>query len=133
METKYYIPTIEEFSQGLEYEMFDFDNEKYIKCVMTWEDFYWPVVYNQISSKHCRVKCLDKEDIEGGGWTHDPTPDLVTYSFIRPDNSFLIYAPMTNFVLITITDRNTNYEHVVFEGKIKNKSELKRLMKQLGI
>lgn len=135
-EKKYYTPTIEEFQPGLDYEMFNFDTNEYLKCIMSFEDFYYPVVINQIRSGHCRVKHLNKEDIESLGWkkvsdtTHsiyinEHTFYISRFSSPEREHEFLIQYGHG--------ERPGMFTHVVFRGTIKNKSRLCLVMQMVGI
>jgi hypothetical protein len=71
-----------------------------------------------------RVKYLDREDIEslgfkcmGGNWYHDNKA----------------YQIIGTWESIEVSRGQHEYRDVLFKGTIKNKSELKRLLKQLNI
>lgn len=136
---KYYTPTIEEFHVGFEYtkkELIDkghnntklFINEDLIKSHFTTDDI--------------RVKYLDKEDIESLGWEFTgKTIDIWfkkegIFHAISGGHKFteykLHYGLHDHCLYINAYFGGTD-EGRLFEGIIKNKSELKRLMKQLGI
>ena len=140
---KYYTPEMDEFHIGFEYEYFYNDE---------WHKHYLdgtPIINNELdefsddltklSHAICRVKYLDKDDIESLGFkiidsTHqfckyekhipiEPNTDKqIDYWYIRKDN---------------VGDRlfmyNYNSGWSRFLGEIKNISELKILLKQLGI
>lgn len=129
---KYYTPTIEEFHVEFEFEVQGLkDNE---------------VIWQSISAKNIsaltlvdrmttRVKYLDKEDIESLGWKE---------GLLRINNKELHVFRYGEYVITSIF-KNGNIVDIslfstlspllsrVFRGTIKNKSELKRLMQQLGI
>lgn len=141
MENKYYIPEPEEFFMGFQFQYLShagewlnhtfgessFNNtesDQYDDYLMKW------------AHAMTRVKCLNREDIESLGWrcrepyiwqffvgNHD------RYQLITP-----IYTKNENFSSdepIIIKDTVENW--YLFMGLIKNKSELVKLMKQLGI
>lgn len=135
MDNKYYTPTIEEFHVGFEYEAKErftdgtvktkdeFDNAKWVKSVADAGLMY---IERALTGKNndnglcgIRVKFLDKEDIESFGW------EKFGNNF-RKENLFLLFNLDKSVVII-----DGNYPK--FSGKIKNKSELKKLMQQLGI
>ena len=152
MENKYYTPTIEEFHVGFEFERFiPKSNTTEEEC---WEKLPMSVNYltldeldEEIIENEIRVKYLDKEDIESLGFTHLPKKSLkgLTERFIieglykrlnkEYDDTmwwdvYLEYAPDIKRVIIK-GDMSSNEKF--FEGVIKNKSELRVLLKQLGI
>lgn len=137
---KYYTPEIEEFHIGFKYEYkSDFYMEILNKTSGDWrkEECYFLVdsdgeselndIEKLIQNKNIRVKYLDKEDIESLG-------------FKKISNNWWstnLYSDGHQLLKI-----NNNYEisygrhevrDILFSGNIKNKSELKKLMKQLKI
>lgn len=137
MKNKYYTPEIEEFHVGFEYEFkWSVDEDKQenwyrsdIKDFQQFIDIYHPIY-------SLRVKLLDREDIEELGFEHDSTVEQECFykhkstNFMSENDWWLIYYEKTGF--ITIHDSNGNSDNE-FYGEIKNKSELRRLMKQLHI
>lgn len=137
---KYYTPSIEEFHVGFEYEFKHPDYEAWNKYTtpefqMEREDCI-PFVGNL---NNFRVKYLDGQDIADCGWK---------FGIINIGNNQLDVYGIGKHVITTpldAYDRNKiiDISYVspmkkgdisrVFRGVIKNKSELKRLMKQLGI
>ena len=68
MEKGYYKPEIEEFCIGLQIEVFQPALNKYHLCPFTEKcNFY------EYNIDLCRVKLLDREDIESCGFDHDQT------------------------------------------------------------
>lgn len=130
---KYYTPSIEEFRVGFEYEVYVPEKELWSK-----ETFYLDashinlVKYVNIQTentlKKVRVKYLDREDIESLGWGNYEPPheynhtwNLRNYKLIAWFNSDI---PTVRII----------YEYpIIFQGEVKNKSELKILLKQLRI
>lgn len=160
MDNKYYTPEIEEFHVGLEFEILDYienGQREWTATVYgnllinkTGDSFSADLshAYTWIKNEDVRVKYLDREDIESLGWVHKETteyrssqsPVVITFVYQEKDErgkeiSFL-YIPRSKWALIFVThnhfDGSTSQENK-FAGKIKNKSELKRLMKQLNI
>lgn len=155
MENKYYTPEIEEFHVGFECELnanaaaSTFDNEK---------DFYFvPYTINLnplnisklIDKKEVRVKYLDREDIKSLGWEH---VGHTLSDFFKLEKSVRLGSGHWFHEFRIIFDYNNKYtqleDHfwnikiegifggdsdILFEGVIKNKSELKRVLKQCGI
>jgi hypothetical protein len=127
METKYYTPIIEEFHYGFDFETKE--NDKWIKLSF-WEgiclksaDREW--LNEFISNGEIRVKCLDNQDIIDLGWTYRGEGGFNRYEKERytmqhytEDDTVVISDPM--FIIVR-------------RIKIKNKSELKRIMQMLKI
>lgn len=132
--SKYYTPEIEEFHVGFEYEEFHFIGEK-----EWWEPktFSEPLMYGttlstSIERKAIRVKTLDREDIESLGFEL-LKEDVNGKAFIHKDNNELqIWWSINDIIDI---DNGQTYEDCItyFKGTIKNKSELKRILKQIGV
>lgn len=133
MESKYYTPAIEEFHVGFEYEV-NF-GDKWISEVQL-NGF----LHNK-KLENIRVKYLDKEGIESLGFKLDPEAssereDRWNFElFLDSNDRGIINYGITLFDTtdLIIYTWNGSKEHIVFTGEIKNKSELKRLMKQLRI
>jgi len=150
-DNKFYVPNISEFHVGFEYE--------YKKWIDSNSSFEWaksgeirkPYEINWVDSimkdpkmdgSQIRVKYLDKEDIESLGFTEDEWSS--GSDFIFNNNRFvLFYYPINKRLIIKDTNRSFGYIDIygkdcyssynLFDGTIKNKSELKVLLKQLGI
>jgi len=129
MKNKYYTPTIEEFHVGFEYEEGDFigqPNEFWEKQICGKDDTGDLEFYNDVIREHSiRVKLLDREDIESLGWVFDN--DDCHFDYLK-------YRLLFNNGVVDIRVVGDSYrEEYCFNGKIKNKSELQKLMMQLGI
>ena len=133
MGNKYYTPSIEEFHVGFEYE--ERVNKDWIEKEFTFE---WCGgneildIYNEgYETTDIRVKYLDKEDIESLGFeeTYDDTEGNIWFAQGNGNIDICLsqYTKHNTEICNRITDQ------VLFKGVIKNKSELKRLLKQLGI
>jgi len=156
---KYYIPEIEEFHQGFEYEVWyssAYTEEKWIKETFEFYDkdeiYHYDCVDLIPSFKNysdsIRVKYLDREDIESLGWKMDLVRSKIIGNFAGKLNNFylqyypylpengwdngLIYNPLRVVNVIKFNTNPENKQHL-FNGIIKNKSELRKLMKQLDI
>jgi len=127
MKDKYYTPELEEFHK-------DFDYETLIG--ETWESvsFVGPVHFMlesfgaRLATKDIRVKYLDQDDIESLGFEKS---DILIKSWMLPKEYIGIQLWQGEVILYTkfgMFDR----EEQVFKGVIKNKSELKRVLKQIG-
>lgn len=128
----YYTPTIEEFHVGFEYEILE-NWDTYI------ESSWWPQVYGRDGSNpermgylsestlyNTRVKFLDEQDIKELGFKSVWIEGGVQ-SFIK-EETVISWWMNTTHVRINYT---TGWQ--LFDGQIKNKSELRKLMTQLGI
>lgn len=151
MASEYYTPTIEEFHVGFEYEV-KWNEEKvipytfpnYPRAGIDWGPIKdrIAIIENLLSSKDkVRVKYLDKEDIESLGFEYQDGKMIKGYSdnFIyKPNNNLqynLTYVYAKNILRIHVEDlvyfeESYNY---LYQGTIKNKSELNKLLKMLGI
>lgn len=137
---KYYTPSIEEFYVGFECE---------IMSSYGWQQGVFPKVLHLDSLNNfggdifeltklsdIRVKYLTKEDIEGLGWEFSSmmgNKDSASINWIKNSTQeqnaiWLVFRP-----IIQIIDCREKEHRVLFLGKIKNKSELIKLMKQLRI
>lgn len=144
MENKYYTPEIEEFHVGFEFEMDDTWGG-WKKLILTDEMLKGNVMIGLGSGNErvpyyhkTRVKYLDREDIESLGFVENAW-SLVDSDWKMYDlGKYLLSHGGGNNYSITIPNEGIQTEkgfmhHTVFRGTIKNKSELKRLLKQLGI
>ncbi len=154
MKDKYYTPTKEEFHVGFEYEVFQKGEEynpnfMYLMAPDTedkWVKFTFPdpfLGYNldrMFKTYNMRVKHFDKDDIEElgfefeGGKLIKDVKDSFRYKGYILDYNYLInrlIVKIPNY----IRDGSGNFDGfmILFNGYIKNKSELKRLLKQLNI
>jgi len=129
-DNKYYTPTIDEFHVGFEYEAF-INNSWQSKVMNDYEDIIYFLfdmnakTWLSINEGIVRVKYLDKEDIESLGF--DCTSDDQYYLI---DNYTLL---IDNDYFLQILKDDFEEDIYLFQGTIKNKSELKVLLKQLGI
>lgn len=154
MENKYYTPTIEEFHVGFEYEYRSSDKTKWTTCIidkrdLTSSNMDWCAsngiedVFDQLELGEIRVKYLDQSDIESLGWKFKQLTQINSeiYTFIRTnawfndETHFELIKSQNNFIHITYQNQNSwgCGSGASFQGIVKNKSELKLLMKQLGI
>jgi hypothetical protein len=128
MENKYYVPDISEFYVGFECEQYD-DIDKqwkpYIVSKYTWtSNGMFKMYYDKPDS--FRVKYLDKEDIENLGFNYgDYSKKLVNGEIIE------LYSSSDNRWTIHVI--GDEYRDKIFDGTIKNKSELIKVLKMLGI
>jgi len=135
---KYYTPEIEEFHVGFEYEWLNISNSEWLKKTHSSLD----CSYN--SPERTRVKYLDREDIESLGFIPIIPSNIEDKGSYEPDwwsttktgDGYQILKCKnysTNEITYEISYGQHEYRQVKFDGTIKNKSELKKLLKQLGI
>lgn len=142
---KYYVPSIEEFHVGFECEIrmiqdpngiWNFCKEgNYKKYIVVASNIY--VISTIINENdYIRVKYLDKQDIEECGFIYDNELKFPNGSYKSTVVEFL-----KNEYCLSRIDVNeimiSKYIDGVFDklfiGVIKNKSELKRVLKMIGI
>ncbi len=140
MNDKYYKPKIEEFYVG-----FEFQYSKDLNCIWKNEVFKegrgLTDYVGEIHKDEVRVKCLDEKDIITLGFkkTNDFPDAYHLEAFVGMYKCYLIILDQVGRVIIKspnyIRDGSGNYKGFItsFSGKIKNKSELKKLMQQLDI
>lgn len=138
----YYKPTIEEFFVGFEYECKPIGMTQVEYMKMTYSGS--TALLSEFKYSELRVKTLDEYDLVDLGWKTAYSP-----SYVMDDQSILLHSigeePKwfnleKDGELIVITEckiynevsGNWNQEPV-FKGRIKNKSELRKLMQQLEI
>lgn len=128
---KYYTPEIEEFYVGFEYET-NYLLKDWEKRTLTIQDadFFFSSYYSDAVKVEFRVKHLDQEDIESLGFELDLNHKDVRFNFLKFPYRF-------DFIPYRRTIENIcrwgEEEDLLKRIKIKNKSELKKLLKQLNI
>ena len=156
-ENKYYVPEIGEFCAGFEFE------DRYLDWGDTWSTWSKRTInnlinlgtfdrfihkefksYENIKKYEFRVKYLNSQDIESLGFIKEkkePTKfDFILGTKFTLDNYNLYLSDDTGRTIITSNDLTRAYEYgigskeyTLFNGKIKNKSELKTVLKQIGV
>lgn len=151
MENKYYIPAIDEFYVGFEFEIKDpyyEGRENFQKCIIkddstlffpnavdifdleySYEHLLSNISYD-IGMGNIRVKYLDREDIESLGW-----------KLLRENNVFTVFTKTFAGNIYYLKLHSVDLGRVIIEYSTgvhidivtKNKSELKKLFSQLGI
>lgn len=147
---KYYIPTIDEFHLDFEYQVFE-DSDSVEKTGWIDQTFgreEWAEEDLEYIEKNeltrIRVKYLDKKDIESLGWKYEDiyrnggtelyTLSLFKLSFDAPNKLFSKAERCLRVTINSDEERNgLRIEKTLFRGNIKNKTELKRVMQQVGI
>jgi len=134
MENKYYKPTINEFYVGFEYYWYsnNFYSHELFGKLETLED-----LESQILNDNIRVKYLNKEDIKSLGWKIEKVDKLrykLDFTEVFSRNKWILvhYTSESIFRNKLIIYNNT-YTDCIFKGTIKNKSELIKVLKMIGI
>ena len=147
MMSKYYQPEIEEFHFGFEFEVgIEEDVDiAYVKSdINKWvKSIFKPNYGSDIDIARyriTRVKYLDQEDIEDILKRPQLKGDDVelNFQYIAEDNSFYEFDYDTEYKELTVEIFKPNGDgthncYTLFKGVIKNKSEFKKLLKQLKI
>lgn len=152
-DNKYYVPELDDIHTGLEYEYLnskgewiksdDFSNEYDYECNPHYE------IEKGIDNKKIRVKYLDRDDIEEEGfiknmespmklWTmkgYEEFDDCMYFKGERTPGAVGIIRLDHKDGIVSIYKRINENEALttLFRGKIKNKSELKRIIKMISI
>lgn len=130
MNAKYYTPEIEEFHVGFEYELFNGDNwQKRTVGRGVWD--LKGQIKKFLDKEHIRVKHLDRDDIDSLGWTS--IGDNVWEKWSNPKYAQWKLKMYNDKVSITFFHPDDSKGELHFFGTIKNKSELKRILKMIGI
>lgn len=150
---KYYTPEIEEFHVGFEYEFHLMGaSGKYKKDV--WKPFRFELldddlidIVDELEDGFIRVKYLDREDIESLGFS---SSNFINTHFTKEHSTYDGYKveiqtfnherndkrenKVRIFIFNEFNFKNLNVaKSQIFIGDIKNKSELKRILKQIGV
>ena len=145
MRDKYYIPTIEEFYVGFEYERMN--GERWEESELLETDCYGTLArgyeneFEEIATglRTVRVKYLDHDDILELGFEHTSDAGDHWYTIkgrfdmeSRTTYKMQMYYGRSDNKLYISADDPPGIRKI-FEGTIKNKSELIKLMTQLNI
>lgn len=143
MKDKYYTPSIEEFRVGFEYELQNIENAQWRKVTCRQGFGAFDDDIDDLEEGRIRVKYLDEEDLYSLGFEYNGEPAGCKFRFkskkiLYPLNSefdhrfFLELS--SDLDIFRIFQRYSSLDIISrFQGKIKNISELKVLLKQLGI
>jgi len=158
VESKYYTPKIEEFNVGFEYEVFQkgiIDGDEVLRFMPIetsdkWYKFKFPDPYvgyrlDILFKQTIRIKYLDKENIESFGFKCDTLSESKfmygkfadEFSIkIKHNDFFIKYFYADNHLIIAVHNNemmDSGEESVLFNGVVKNKSELKVILNQVRI
>ena len=146
---KYYTPSIEEFHVGFEYEMKQtfgdgtvktqeqFDNTEWTKDVCTAGIVYIERMLHGKNAENgicgIRAKHLDREDIESLGFEIPQGGLDYIYKKVVGDIYYILITNPEYPTKIEIRCSHPSWAYGSFLGTIKNKSELKRVLTQIGV
>jgi len=129
---KYYTPKIEEFFVGFEFETNYLSDVWESRVLSSSEaDYFFNTYYADAVATEFRVKYLDKEDLENLGFIKTKEDTFEKYSTSKYA-AWVLYV-YDNKISITFYHPDDSKGELWFFGTIKNKSELKKLLTQLGI
>lgn len=131
LDAKYYTPDISEFHVGFEYEIKLNGGkwEKHIFCPNS-ENFSHRFKEETWFTKEdsSRVKHLDRSDIESFGFEGQEKNN----TYFKKEGFRLVNWPKEPKKILVFRVFGDNDETRIFEGTIKNKSELKKVLQQIG-
>jgi len=139
MENKYYIPIINEFCIGFEYEyknhdgtVKDISNLKWQKATVDSINDLTYVERGLTIPNNTRVKYLDQENIEEFRFKYILM--LTTRTDKYQKDKYQLYFNKESYRVRIGFDVDNEIKYVqIFDGYIKNKSELSKILKQLNI
>lgn len=128
---KYYTPNVMEIHLGFECEVSDDSTNGWQKAELS------PIDVAELMSLtnkwKLRVKYLDREDIESFGFKHDGKNSFTFSCYtISGQLEYQNIEIEQNYEDVCMGEWKY-YDELIFRGKIKNKSEFSRLLKQLSI
>lgn len=141
MKEKFYTPQIEEFHVGFEYEL-HYDDGDYFKKHTDKGCLIDKGLYDSfVKYRSLRVKCLDREDVESLGFEFSKSKYEGELFLSKKECKFGSNSP--KFYELILGQRKdiclSIEEHTSYGNSsqkmyftVKNKSELKRLLKQVG-
>lgn len=139
---KYYAPEIEEFCVGFECEMRNSSDPKYFdweKCIFKNdfscelnEDYCFEYLFNDLKEGNIRVKYLNEQDILDCEFQYHNS----MLDFIKVYSKYIIRVRLRkelNQISIFQKYKYSENELRLFCGKIKNKNEFKKILKQIEV
>ena len=149
IDKKFYVPNISEFYIGFEYEWSEFGRKIWIDEIADQDDVLLAYSsYEETPDEYIneyRVKYLDREDIESFGFKCNTFSESKfmygkfadEFSIkIKHNDFFIKYFYDDNHLIIAVHNNemmDSGEESILFNGVVKNKSELKVILKQVRI
>jgi len=138
---KYYTPSIEEFHVGFKFELLEPLKQGAVSAFEGWQKLtvkdisllsnkYFKELFKQ---KYIRVKYLDSIDIQDLGFELIPDQNVYVQIYKGKDKLRLSHDLRNNNIQIYNYYKTTEYDETFFDGTIKNKSELKKVLKMIGV
>ena len=142
MEPEYYTPHISEIHFGFDFQYFS-------PTVKEWIDYKWNTPFSEITIKgtglvisgfkidkeNIRVKYIDRADVEDLGWKVIKEPCRWQFAFV--DGRYRLFSNIYSSTdlfpykgTLHIVDDRDGDAYGVFNGRVKNKFELKKIMQQ---
>jgi len=140
-EYKYYVPNIEDFHVGFEFELYDERGWNSLTFpAIIFDSGEWKLTLEAyIQDKQVRVKHLDRSDIESLGFKYHGRGVVPWY---KKEGIFTV-TDWTSFEIMINHDIKANLVGIfamdcgdtvtLFQGIIKNKSELNKVLKMIVI
>lgn len=139
----YYTPQLSEIYFGFEFEAYNSKKHFFFEKEEKWYSVsidYGVLgklinLHKLLMHKQIRVKFLDKTDIERCGWIYKDInePQLDYFWDSETEKHSISYNYKTHRMIITGREDISKEDYSAFNGFIKNKSELKKIMEQLRI
>ena len=133
MESKYYTPDITEFHVGFEYLVKSIEGNRLIELDIN-VNHNFKYLQESITREEVLVKYLDQSDIESLGFECDDVDEPYDFTGKRLflDKFNIIMGVNYNTHWVEIRTYFVHGEEILFQGNVKNKSELKKILKQIG-
>lgn len=134
---KYYIPSIEELCIGFEHEFLATKPKEFFPDIIkNVHDLINVVEESILNPERFRVKYLDKEDIESTCFFFEKNQfgvnDIYEYSDKYVNKYQLTHNIERGYINIQLCEAKP-MPIWIFQGKVKNRAELKKIIQQLGI
>lgn len=132
MKKKYYTPDIEEFHVGFEYKRVLADGHE--DCLVYEADDYISI-HDQLDDPGILilVKYLDREDIESFGFVSSEGSLILSKRDTSTSQVVILLGDNHSLSITRFEYESDEIDRVLFRGTIKNKSELRRVLKQVGV
>lgn len=133
IDKKFYVPDISEFHIGFEFEEWTYTgNRNWTQKIFNETNF--ESISLKLNKGKIRVKTLNREDIESLGFEYSGNNmvfDKFNSDKETPNGKYSIFIH-SDILSIQAKSKTGAFTTEMFNGYIKNKSELKRVLKQIG-